>query len=103
MRTHRIGTMTLGAGLVAFGILFLIRSFWQGISYGVILRCWPLLFIGLGLETLWSLHDKDQKNWIYDKGAIFLMILLSCFAMAMACAQFMLEAGSVWGQFHGYW
>ena len=48
MRTHRIGTMTLGAGLVAFGILFLIRSFWQGISYGVILRCWPLLLICLG-------------------------------------------------------
>lgn len=103
MRTHRIGSMTLGAGLLAFGILFLIRSFWHGISYSIILRCWPLLLIGLGLETLWSLRQSDQTKWIYDKGAIILMILLSCFAMAMACAQFLLEAGWLWGQVNGYW
>lgn len=103
MRTHRIGTMTLGAGLLVFGALFLIRSFWHGISYGIILRCWPLLLMGLGVETLLSLRDPDQTKWIYDKGAIVLMILLSCFAMTMACAQFFLEAGWLWGQDNGYW
>ena len=45
MATRRIGSVTLGGSLVVFGILFLVHTFWDGLSYGLILRFWPLLLI----------------------------------------------------------
>lgn len=91
MATRRIGSVTLGGFLVVFGILFLVHTFWDGLSYGLILRLWPLLLISLGAETLLSLRQSETK-WVYDKGAIVMMILLGLFAMMMAAAQFTLEA-----------
>ena len=91
MATRRIGSVTLGGSLVVFGILFLMHTFWDCLSYGLILRFWPLLLISLGAETLLSLRQSETK-WVYDKGAIVMMILLGLFAMMMAAAQFTLEA-----------
>lgn len=73
MATRRIGSVTLGGSLVVFGILFLMHTFWDGLSYGLILR-------------------QSETKWVYDKGAIVMMILLGLFAMMMAAAQFTLEA-----------
>ena len=96
MSTRRIGSVTLGGGLMVFGILFLVHTFWDGLSYGLILRFWPLLLISLGAETLLSLRQSETK-WVYDKGAIVMMILLGLFAMMMAAAQFTLEAWEALG------
>ena len=97
MRVRRIGTVTLGLGLLVFGTLFLVHTFWDGLSYGIILRCWPLLLISLGVETLWSLREDGESRWGYDKGAVGLMILLSLFAMMMAAAQFCMEMSIRYG------
>lgn len=97
MATRRIGSVTLGGGLVVFGILFLVHTFWEGLSYGLILRFWPLLLISLGAETLLSLRRQSETNWVYDKGAIVMMIILALFAMMMAAAQFTLEAWETLG------
>ena len=60
MATRRIGSVTLGGSLVVFGILFLVHTFWDGLSYGLILRFWPLLLISLGAETLLSLRQSES-------------------------------------------
>lgn len=101
MATRRIGSVTLGGGLLVFGILFLVHTFWDGLSYGMILRFWPLLLISLGAETLLSLRHQSETKWVYDKGAIVMMIFLAIFAMMMAAAQFTLEACTTWGNLYG--
>lgn len=97
MKTRRIGTLTLGGGLVIFGGLFLAHLFFEKLDYMWIFRLWPLLFISLGLETLLG-HTKEE--WRYDKGAILLMFCLTGFAMVMALADFLLQAGLTYGHFH---
>ncbi len=90
MRVRRIGSVTLGLGLLVFGLLFLLHTLWDGISYGLIFRFWPCLLVSLGLEVLWSLR-KQEDGWVYDKGAVVMMVLISFFAMSMATAQMFFE------------
>lgn len=90
MRVRRIGSMTLGVGLLVFGALFLAHTIWEGVSYSLIFRFWPCLLISLGLEVIWSLRCEEGK-WIYDKAAIALMFLITFFAMSMAAVQFFME------------
>ncbi len=96
MRVRKIGTVTLGAVLVLFGFLFLVHTFWQGLDYTMIMKCWPLILISLGLETLLSVKQHTEEiKWVYDKTAVVLLLLLSLFAMIMAVVQFMLEVGAI--------
>ena len=90
MRVHRVGTVTAGLMLVVFGALFLVHMFVRDISYQFILQLWPLVLICLGVELLIS---QTQKQWklIYDKGALFVMILMVTFSMGMAFVNMMLE------------
>ncbi|MDF2844988.1 MAG: hypothetical protein K0R00_3414 [Herbinix sp.] len=64
-KTHRVGTITLGGMLITFGTLFLLRIFVTTISYHIIFKLWPIIFILLGIE-----------------------VLLSFFAMGMSIAEF---------------
>lgn len=87
MKTRRVGTFTLGATLVVFGLLFISHIFMLTISYEFIMKLWPIIFIFLGIEVLISyFRDKDGKI-TYDGGAIFIMILLTCFAVGMGCIE----------------
>ena len=93
MRVRRIGSLTLGGGLIVFGLLFLVHTFWKDLSYMTIFRLWPCLLISLGAETLLG---RNGENWVYDKGAVILLFLIAIFAMGMAGAEFFLEAGIQW-------
>lgn len=93
MRVRRIGSLTLGGGLIVFGILFLVHVFWKDLSYMSIFRLWPCLLISLGVETLLG---RNGENWVYDKGAVILLFLVSIFSMCMAGVQFFLETGMQW-------
>ena len=96
MRVKKIGTVTLGAVLVLFGFLFFVHTFWQGLDYTMIMKCWPLILISLGVETLLSVRQHTEEiKWVYDKAAVVLLFLLSLFAMMMAVVQFMLEVGAI--------
>lgn len=96
MRVRKIGTATLGIVLVVFGFLFLVHTFWQGLDYTMIMKCWPLILISLGVETLWSMKQHTEEiKWVYDKAAVILLFVLSIFAMMMAVAQFILEIGTI--------
>lgn len=85
---HRVGTVTLGISLVVFGILFLLHWFFPTLDYQMIFHLWPCIFIFLGIEVLLGCRHAQFK---LDKGAVFLMIMLAFFAMAMGMADYVME------------
>ncbi|MDD3173229.1 MAG: DUF5668 domain-containing protein [Herbinix sp.] len=93
-KTHRVGTVTLGGMLIAFGILFLLRIFVAGLTFDIIFKLWPVIFIFLGAEILIANFAQKQEKLIYDKTAFALIIILSFFAMGMAITEFCLEAAN---------
>lgn len=90
VKTHRVGTITLGGLLITFGVLFLLRIFFLDISYEIIFRLWPVIFIFLGIEILVANLKQKGDQLIYDKTAFFLIILLSFFAMGMSIVDFII-------------
>jgi len=84
MKEHRVGTVTLGLMLIIFGILFLVHMIIPVISYDFIFRLWPFMLITLGIEVLWVNVRNENVTFVYDKGAVFLMIIISFFSMTMA-------------------
>lgn len=84
MRTHRVGTVTLGLSLVIFGILFLTHMVIPVLRYETIFKFWPIMLIALGVEVLLTNRKIEQEIFVYDKGAVFLMILICFFSMTMA-------------------
>lgn len=91
MKERRVGTVTLGIGLLFFGGLFFVRTFAHSISYGIVFKLWPVLLILLGCEILIGYFKNKEKNMLYDKASIFLIMLLSFFSMGMAFIQFIYE------------
>lgn len=93
-RVHRVGTLTCGLMLIVFGILFLLHLFFPELEYQMILGFWPVIFILLGAEILIGSRKTEEEKVIYDKGAIFLTILLCFFAMGMAWGDTCLQYAS---------
>lgn len=89
MRLRKVGTITLGAMLILFGVLFLLRIFFEYISYEFVFRLWPVIFIFLGLEILYAnfRHTDENNKIVYDKTAFFLLIILTFFAIGMAITE----------------
>ncbi|SFB71719.1 LiaI-LiaF-like domain-containing protein [Butyrivibrio sp. YAB3001] len=85
IRVHRVGSITTGISLIVAGIAFLMHMFFGIISYEMIFKLWPVIIIGLGIELLISNIRTDKI--VYDKAAIFLLIIMTFFAMGMACAD----------------
>lgn len=96
LHIHRVGTFTLGILLIFFGILFLIHTAGFALSYTAIFRFWPVILVFLGCEILLAqllYGKKDQTvRLVYDKTAVFLLILLTFFAMGMALTDVILSA-----------
>lgn len=90
-RTHRVGTITLGGMLMSFGLLFLLRIFFDTLSYNIIFQLWPIIFIFLGLEILIANFRQKETTLIYDKTAFALIIILSFFAMGMSIVEFIIS------------
>lgn len=87
MRTRKVGTFTLGCILIIMGILFLLHLFTDAITYRFIFQLWPLILVFLGIEVLLSRFQCEKFTFLYDKAAIFLLIVLTFFAMSMAMAD----------------
>lgn len=91
MRTRRVGSITCGILMIFFGILFMVHMFYPPLSLEVIMKLWPLILIALGGEMLVSnVHRGEDKEEVlkYDKGAIFLVFLLTCFSVAMGIVEY---------------
>ncbi len=81
-RTHRIGTVTCGISFILFGILFLLHTLIPYLNFWNIFRLWPCIFIMLGIEILVG-NYRNAAEFVYDKGAVFMLVVLMVFAMAM--------------------
>ncbi len=88
-RVHRVGTVTVGLSMVAFGVLFLLNTVWGILNYEWIFALWPLILICLGLELFAANFRKDEI--LYDKAAVALLFLMTLFAMTMAVADQCME------------
>ncbi len=84
-RSHRVGSVTAGLTMIGFGVMFLLHLVFDLVEYQVMFSLWPVMLILLGLELL--LSNFSSKKIVYDKAAIFLLILMTFFAMGMAVAD----------------
>ena len=90
VKTHRVGSVTLGLALVLFGSLFLLHMFFPALDYRMIFHLWPCIFILLGIEVLLG-NRKAEDGFVYDKAAIVLIVVLALFAMTMGAVDFSME------------
>lgn len=97
MKTHKVGILTLGITLIGSGILFLLHSFILPLSYEFILRLWPIMFILLGLEVFYHYFRYQDEKLEISGGSVFILFLVSCFAMAMAFMELTLEYYKTYG------
>ena len=89
IRVHRVGTITTGLSMIVFGILFLLHSFGYIMNYQMIFQFWPIMLIGLGMELL--LASCIKRKFVYDKGAIVLLIVMTFFVIGMATVDVCLD------------
>lgn len=89
IRVHRVGTITTGFSMIIFGILFLLHSFGYMLSYRSIFQLWPVMLIGLGIELL--LTNFIKRKFVYDKGAIILLFVMTFFVIGMAITDVCFE------------
>ncbi|MDO4273801.1 MAG: DUF5668 domain-containing protein [Eubacteriales bacterium] len=88
MKTHRVGSYTFGGMLIAAGVMMLAHIFIPEISYELISRFWPVVFISLGIEILIANFRSEKVRFVYDVPAIFMILAVVVFTMGMACAEF---------------
>lgn len=84
MKQRRVGTVTLGGVLIFYGIVFLMHTFVEGITYYLVFKLWPVIFIVLGIEVLFASVRWKEQEFKYDFAAIFIVCMLAVFAMGMA-------------------
>lgn len=84
MKQRRVGTITLGGVLILYGVMFLLHIFIEGISYYLIFRMWPVIFLALGIEVLAAAIRWKDSQFKYDFAAIIVICILLLFAMVMA-------------------
>ena len=89
IRVHRVGTITTGLSMIIFGVLFLLHGFGYMISYEMIFQLWPMILIGLGIELL--LSNMIRRKFVYDKGAIVLLFVMTLFVIGMAVVDMCFE------------
>lgn len=87
--SHRVGSITAGASMVAFGVLLFMHTVFDTIDYETIFSLWPLMLIGLGVELL--LSNFSKKTIVYDKAAVFLLIIMTLFVMTIAVIDLCLQ------------
>ena len=88
-RIHRVGSVTAGVSMIIFGSLFLLHLFTDRITCEMIFRFWPVMVIGLGTEILVS--TVSTEKYVYDTGAVILLIIMSFLACAMAGAEIVMR------------
>lgn len=81
-RSHRVGSITAGLSMVGFGIMFLLHLLFDLVDYRMMFSLWPVMLILLGLELIAS--NFSTKKVVYDKAAVFLLIIMTFFTIGMA-------------------
>lgn len=82
VKPRRVGTITVGICMVAFGVMFLLCSVFEVMKYQAVFALWPLILIALGVEIL--VYSCFKGKLIYDKGSVFIMIIMLFLSAGMA-------------------
>jgi len=94
MKSRKIGVLTLGVSLIAFGVLYLLRVFVPGWDYLMVLRFWPFVLILLGVEVLLAAllpRPEGQPPAKVDALSVILLFVTLFMACALAAAEFALS------------
>jgi len=94
MKSRKIGVLTLGVSLTAFGTLYLLRVFLPGWDYLTVLRFWPFVLILLGVEVLLSAllpRPENQPPARLDALSVILLFATLFMACGLAAAEFALQ------------
>lgn len=94
-KNRRVGTLTAGASMIIFGILFLLRLAIPAMTLRLIASLWPLVLIFLGIEMIIAYVRNKEGQMRYDFGSVVLIVVLAVFTGFMAVAQMAIENG-VW-------
>ncbi len=93
VKNRRVGTVSIGISLVAFGVIFLLCSVFEIFSYEMAFALWPVILIAYGTELLVFSFIKGKL--VYDKASVFIMILLMFLAAGMALADMCIKAAEL--------
>lgn len=85
---RRVGTLTAGIVFIAFGILFLLSSVFNLITYSTIISLWPVIIILIGIEILFYFVFAKEQKVRFDGGAIALTIILTLFSTGMGLIDY---------------
>ncbi len=91
MPQRRIGSVTLGVSMIAFGVLFFLRTFTKLVSYEFVLKLWPLVLIIFGLEVLIAVGKKKGQTFKFDFVSLLMTALLLGSSACMAALQLLIE------------
>lgn len=83
--TRRVGTLTVGISMVVFGVMFLLCSVFEVLKYQLVFALWPVILILLGLEIL--IYCSFKGKLVYDKGSVFIMLLMLFLSAGMAAVD----------------
>lgn len=92
-RVYRVGVITAGLSMISFGVMFILHLFGGLMSYQTIFKLWPFMVISLGIELLVSFII--DKKYVYDKGAVVLMVITAFLAAGMAGIGFIIEMAGI--------
>lgn len=97
-QVRRVGSLTFGVALICYGILFLVHIFMPVLGYRIIFRCWPVVFILLGVEILVENYKCRTQEWkmVYDFAAILMLGAMLLFAMVMAVLDYAVSYGTIY-------
>ncbi|WP_125153557.1 DUF4097 family beta strand repeat-containing protein [Clostridium rectalis] len=83
MRQWKVGSITLGLTLIFLGIIFIIGNIYNFTIIGKLIRLWPLILIGLGIEILiCNFYFGKQNEKLKITGSSIFMFLILLFLSA---------------------
>ncbi len=78
MKIKRVGTISMGIVLVAFGLILFVSQIKQSSALNMISTMWPIILVLLGLEILWFRYSSKDENIAikYDIFSIFIVFVI---------------------------
>ncbi|MCI8329501.1 MAG: hypothetical protein HFG02_07800 [Oscillibacter sp.] len=95
---RRVGTLTLGAVLVAAGSGMLASLLWPGLELSWLLKLSPLILVALGTEVLLSARKGGKIR--YDWAGMLLCLLLVGAGLTMYAAAWYVQNGEYFNAYN---
>lgn len=78
MKKRRVGTISMGIVLVAFGVLIFIAQINKVSAINLSIKFWPIILFLIGGEILWHSYKYKEEdiNIKYDVFSIFIVLLI---------------------------